>query len=121
MNILHQAELELKYNLILVCFTLLILIIMLLAVSVYFYIQEINCLKNEEIFLEKYREKLREESGKIYPVKKLEMSTLQVSPKEDGFNPVKNIDLLEEAIIKLYDTNNYLEDKIEELRTEKES
>lgn len=89
--------------------------------SVYFYVQEVNYLKKEEIFLEKYREILSEESEKIYPVKKLEMSTPQVSPKEDWFNPVKNIDLLEEAIIKLDDTNNYLEDKIEELRTEKAS
>ncbi|HAK1611922.1 TPA: hypothetical protein H1032_002734, partial [Listeria monocytogenes] len=54
-------------------------------------------------------------------VKKLQMSTLPVSPKGDWFNPVKNIDLLEEAINKLYATNNILEDKIEELRTEKES
>lgn len=89
--------------------------------NVYFYIQEVNYLKKEERFLEKYREILSEESEKIYPVKKLEMSAPQVSPKGDWYNPVKNIDLLEEAINKLYATNNILEDKIEELRTEKES
>lgn len=94
-----------------------------LAVRIYFYKQNVNYLEKENIFLEKNRgiQILSEENEKIYTVKKLQISTLQVSPKEDLFKTVKNIALLEEAIIKLYDTNNYLEDKIEELRTEKES
>lgn len=101
-------------------FVLLILIIILLAVRIYFYKQNVNYLEKEIICLEKNRgiPILGEE---IYTVKKLEMSTLPVSPKGDWFNPVKNIDFLEEAINKLYATNNILEDKIEELRTEKES
>ncbi|MCV68889.1 hypothetical protein DXW03_14980 [Listeria monocytogenes] len=120
MNNLHQAELGLKYNLMFFGFVLLILIIILLAVRIYFYKQNVNYLEKEIICLEKNRgiPILGEE---IYTVKKLEMSTLPVSPKGDWFNPVINIDLLEEAINKLYATNNILEDKIEELRTEKES
>ncbi|EAD0740573.1 hypothetical protein BBX37_11865 [Listeria monocytogenes] len=120
MNNLHQAELGLKNNLMFFGFVLLILIIILLAVRIYFYKQNVNYLEKEIICLEKNRgiPILGEE---IYTVKKLEMSTLPVSPKGDWFNPVINIDLLEEAINKLYATNNILEDKIEELRTEKES
>ncbi|EJS9299428.1 hypothetical protein N0810_002759 [Listeria monocytogenes] len=123
MNNLHQVVLGLKYNLIFFGFILLILIIILLAVRIYFYKQNVNYLENEIIFLEKNRgiQILSEANEKIYTVKKLEMSNLQVSPKGDWFNPVKNIDLLEDAINHLYATNKYLEDKIEELRTEKES
>ncbi|EAE8037083.1 hypothetical protein BMU15_14160 [Listeria monocytogenes] len=123
MNNLHQAELALKYNLMFFGFVLLILIIILLAVRIYFYKQNVNYLEKEIICLEKNKGLpiLGEENEKIYTVKKLEMSTLPVSPKGDWFNPVKNIELLEEAINKLYATNNILEDKIEELRTEKES
>ncbi|EHW6680059.1 hypothetical protein K2003_002872 [Listeria monocytogenes] len=99
MNNLHQVELGLRYNLIFFGFVLLILIIILLAVRIYFYKQNVNYLENEIICLEKNRgiPILGEEDEKIYIVKKLQMSTLPVSPKGDWFNPVKNIDLLEEA------------------------
>ncbi|EAD8569034.1 hypothetical protein AF430_14995, partial [Listeria monocytogenes] len=66
MNNLHQVELVLKNNLIISGFIYLILIILLLAVRIYFYKQEVNYLENEIIFLENNREKqiLSEENKK---------------------------------------------------------
>ncbi|EAC6413832.1 hypothetical protein G0Q31_002910 [Listeria monocytogenes] len=66
MNNLHQVELVLKNNLIISVFIYLILIILLLAVRIYFYKQEVNYLENEIIFLENNREKqiLSEENKK---------------------------------------------------------
>ncbi|EAD8889228.1 hypothetical protein DYZ37_02781 [Listeria monocytogenes] len=66
MNNLHQVELVLKNNLIFFGFIYLILIILLLAVRIYFYKQEVNYLENEIIFLENNREKqiLSEENKK---------------------------------------------------------
>ncbi|EAV9856299.1 hypothetical protein KV404_002257 [Listeria monocytogenes] len=66
MNNLHQVQLVLKNNLIILGFIYLILIILLLAVRIYFYKQEVNYLENEIIFLENNREKqiLSEENKK---------------------------------------------------------
>ncbi|ECW8242559.1 hypothetical protein F3247_14745, partial [Listeria monocytogenes] len=55
MNNLHQAELGLKNNLMFFGFVLLILIIILLAVRIYFYKQNVNYLEKEIICLEKNR------------------------------------------------------------------
>ncbi|EAW7209246.1 hypothetical protein FG344_14470 [Listeria monocytogenes] len=68
MNNLHQVQLVLKNNLIILGFIYLILIILLLAVRIYFYKQEVNYLENEIIFLENNREKqiLSEENKKNY-------------------------------------------------------
>ncbi|EAE5923282.1 hypothetical protein LMIV_p020 (plasmid) [Listeria monocytogenes FSL J1-208] len=70
MNNLHQVELGLRYNLIFFGFVLLILIIILLAVRIYFYKQNVNYLEKEIICLEKNRgiPILGEENEKITDV-----------------------------------------------------